>query len=201
MAVKDFPDISPDSEEWSLRYNTQSYTSDLTGAQQTREQPGARWSVTMRFNNRWDKDARALQAFLVSLRGRAGRFFVTPADWKPLGTAGGSPTLSVAATAGDDSVSTTGWDASQPEALLPGDYVEINGELKKVTQTVSADTNGDAVVNFAPPLRKDAGAGIAVVVDDPACTMMLEADDTAQWAIQAGMIYSLTLNGMEPLDI
>ena len=86
MAVKDFPaNIGPDAEEWTLTYNTQTFESDLNGAMQTAELPGARWSVSMTFSNRQGKSARALQGFLAGLKGRAGRFWVTPTDWEPLG--------------------------------------------------------------------------------------------------------------------
>lgn len=201
MAVFNFPDICPSSEEWTLTFNTQSFVSDLNGAAQTAELPGAQWSVNARFTNKGGRDARELKAFFVSLRGRAGRFKYTPADWRPLGTAQGSPKLSVAAFSGTSAIETNGWTASQAEALIPGDYFSLNGELKQVTQPVSVNAAGIATVNFSPPLRISISADAQLVTYRPFCTMKLAKDDTAKWSISAPFIYNLTLNASEALDI
>ena len=201
MATLNFPDIVPDSAEWTITYNTQVFESDLNGAIQTAELPGARWSASLTFSNRQGRDARELRAFLAQLKGRAGRFWLTPSDWEPLGTADGIPQVSVAASAGATSVSTTGWTAEQPEALLAGDHIEINGELKIVTATVAADINGDATIQFAPPARTDFTVGMEVETSEPRALMALADDDQAAWNIGAPIIYAITINCREPLDV
>lgn len=201
MAVKDFPaNISPDAEEWTLTYNTQSFESDLNGAMQTAELPGARWSVSMTFSNRQGKSARALQGFLAGLKGRAGRFWVTPADWEPLGSPDGAGVVA-SNTSGGTSLSTSGWTADIAELLYAGDYFEVNGELKKMTETASSDASGLSTLEFAPPLRQPVTAGMTIRVVEPRCQMQLSDDGQAGWSASAPVIYSLTINGREALDI
>lgn len=201
MAVIDMPaDISPDSEEWTLTYNTQSFESDLNGAMQTAELPGARWSVSMTFTNRQGKNARALQGFLAGLKGRAGRFWVVPADWEPYGTPEGSGVVA-ADTAGGTTLDTSGWTGNIAELLCSGDYFEVNGELKKMTATAASDVSGLSTLEFAPPLRQPVTIGMAIRVVEPRCQMMLSGDAQAQWNISAPTIYVTSIAGQEALDI
>lgn len=201
MATLDFPDITPDGESWTLTYNTQSFTSDLNGAMQTAELPGARWSVSLTFSARQDFTARTLKGFVSSLRGRAGRFWVTPSDWEPLGNPSGSPVLASAAISGTSSIDTSGWDVSIASLFEVGDYFEIGGELKQVTAPVSSDGLGGATIQFAPPLRIGQLSGTSIRYNQPRCRMMLSSDDTASWQLSAPIIYGITFDSVEALDI
>lgn len=200
MAVKDFPTgLVADAEEWRVTYNTQSFESDLNGAIQTAELPGARWSVQMTFSNRQGISARALQGFLASLRGRSGRFYVTPADWEQLGNPAGSGVVATATTG--SSIDTSGWDPNITGLFYIGDYFEVNGELKKMDADINSDASGLATLTFSPPLRKQVTAGMVIRVTRPRAVMMLASDDQARWSTSAPVIYSLTINGQEALDI
>lgn len=202
MAVTDFPDtLAPDNEDWTLTYNSQVFTSDLNGASQTAELPGARWSVSMTFSNRTGRSARQLQGFVAGLKGRAGRFYVTPSDWEPLGSPSGTGAVATDALAGASSIDTDGWDTSITDLFVAGDYFEVNGELKKVTADVDSDGSGLATINFAPPLRFPVTDGMQIRYTEPRCVMMLENDDQASWNTTAPTIYALTINGIEALDV
>ena len=201
MATKDFPiGMIPDSEEWTVEYNTQTLQSDLNGAMQTASLPGARWSVSMTFINREGKAARALQGFLSGLEGRAGRFYVTPSDWQPLGSPAGTGAVATNTAAGATSVPTDGWSASITDLFCAGDYFELNGELKKLTAGADSDASGQATLQFAPPLRKDVTDGMQIRYTQPRAVMMLSSD-SARWQAQSPIIYSLTIEGREALDI
>lgn len=201
MAVLDFPNISPDNEDWELEYNTQTFTSKLNGIVQTAEFPGARWAVSMTFPNRQGRSARELQAFLTSLRGRAGRFFYTPSDWQPLGNPSGTGAVATATASGATSVPTDGWDVSITELFVTGDYFEVNGELKKITASVDSDGTGLATLDFMPPLRKDVTGGMQIRYVEPRCQMMLSDDRQAGWAITSGMLYATPISAKEALDL
>jgi len=196
MAVKDFPNITPDNEEWTLSYNTQTFTADLNGATQTREMEGARWTATLTFSNRQGRDARELKAFLGSLRGRAGRFWLTPSDDELYGTATQSGTLDAEVLSGESSIEASGFAPSDTEILAPGDFFELNGELKQVTNSVTGTT-----IEFAPPMRTTVSAGATVSIDSPRSQMMLVDDDQAGWSMTAPIIYNVTIECREPLDI
>lgn len=198
--IKDFPAIRRSSEDWEIEYNTQTFPSELNGAIQTRELPGAKWLATLTFSNRTGKEARQLQGFLTGLQGRAGRFWLTPSAWRPLGTVDRAGELSAAASQGATQISTRGWEAHQPELFCAGDFFEINGALKQVTETAASDASGSAVISFCPPLRVSLSTGQEVKVDQPRCQMML-SDDSVRWQLTAPVIYSLVLNCEEALDI
>lgn len=201
MATLDFPNITPDGESWTLTYNTQSFTSDLNGAMQTAELPGARWSVSLTFGNRQDSSARTLKGFVSSLRGRAGRFWVTPSDWEPLGNPSGTGVLASDATSGTSSIDTSGWDVSVTSLFEIGDYFELGGELKQVTSPASSDASGLATIEFAPPLRVGQTSGTQIRYNEPRCRMMLANDDMATFQLSAPVIYAITFDAVEALDI
>lgn len=202
MAVKAWPvEMSADAENWSLQFNTQSFTSDLNGAEQTAELPGARWSVTRTYSNRQGVSARRLQGFLAGMKGSHGRVYVTPVDWEPLGSPTGTPTVSAAQTAGASTLSTTGWTASVSGLFLTGDYFEINGELKKLTSDASSDASGNATIEFSPPLRISATVGMQIRYNEPRCIMKLVDDGQASWSMNAPVIYATNIELVEALDI
>lgn len=79
MPSATFPTLvqaAPTTLEFGLVSNTQTFVSPLNGTVQTLEMPGARWRASFSFENLSDADAATLQAFLVTLRGQAGRFYL-----------------------------------------------------------------------------------------------------------------------------
>lgn len=202
MATLELPTIKPDAETWTPEFNTQTFVSDLNGSIQTAELPGARWSVSMTFTNRFGRDAWALQATLTKLRGRAGRFYMTPSDWeKRAGNTSGTGAVATDAAAGVSSIDTDGWDISITELFYAGSYFEVNGELKIVTADVDSDAAGLATIEFDPPLRKPVTDGMQIRYVEPRAIMMLASDDAASWSVSAPAIYALNLDAMEALDI
>lgn len=196
----DFPDeLYPDAESWGITYSTQGFSSDLNGVEQTKELPGAKWKCTRTYTQREGLEARKLQAFVSSLRGTSGRFWVVPGDWHPLGTAMGSPEVSSPVLRGVTSLPTTGWDINQVNALEIGDWFEVNGELKKTTSVVESDGSGDATIEFAPPLRIGVGSGTQVRITEPRCRMKIKADDN-QWNLSSPIIYAMDFDMVEALD-
>ena len=201
MAVKDFPSITADAESWSIISNTQGFTSDLNGATQTAVLPGARWSASLTFANRTGREARALQGFLAGLQGTAGRFYLTPVHWTPLGSPAGTPVVAVSQSPNSTTLQTSGWDVSVTDLFVSGDYFEINGELKKITADVSSNASGEATLEFAPPLRIAATSGQPIRYTEPRAVMQMKGDDQAAWQASGPHIYAVTMDAFEALDI
>lgn len=197
MAVLDFPDVLPASCEFRLQHNSQSFESDLSGATQVVAMPGARWQASLRFPVMQGIDARRLRAFLVGLEGRAGMFRM-PVLEPNAGTAAGSPV--VASVTSSVELETEGWTPNQQVALEVGDYITIGNELKMVTQAAEADAFGRATLHIAPPMRRTPAVGTPVVVDKPFCIMRL-ADDRAAWGITAPVVYAMSFDCIEVLDV
>ncbi|WP_313671447.1 hypothetical protein [Sandarakinorhabdus sp.] len=125
---------------------TQSHQSPFDGTLQTLEMPGARWEFTATWPVLGPDDRRLMVAFLSSLRGMAGRFFFSPAQWSPRrATGGGTPVIDGDFQAGT-TLATRGWTALG-QAMRAGDwlsYVDTRGRrrLHMVVADASADASG-----------------------------------------------------------
>lgn len=117
--------------------------------------PGAHWEIEVAFLPVLRAEAQRLEAFLLSLRGKAGTFrLADPYRSLPLGSNLGTPLVRVATVAGDEAVLTKGWTVNQPDALKAGDFIEIGTRLHMVLQDADADASGNATVNVWPPIRQ-----------------------------------------------
>lgn len=183
MAILDWPATIPAPSEcqWALLSATQSFTSPLSGAVQTLELPGARWSARLRWEWLTREEAAALRAFLARLRGAAGRFRLHDHGAPtPRGSAAGAPV--VAAGSAGTTLLTGGWTASAAGVLLAGDYVGLaTGQMCLVVADVSASAAGTATLSVEPPLRTVPATGSALVLTRPAAVMRLAGDDQARW--------------------
>jgi len=188
MTILTFPTNLPASYDWQLVSNTRTFTSPLDGSVQTSEAPGARWHVSLNFPNQAPAAARILAAFLVSLRGEAGRFYLYDhAQKTPRGTIAGSPAVSGAAQVGA-SIVTTGWTGT----LLAGDMIGIGGELKMVTTDVTGAGATPVTITFEPPLRNAPVNGSAIITTQPTAVFKLTGDNMAAWKV-APTSYSMAL--------
>lgn len=174
-------DLPPVSEEWALQAPTQAFRSPFTGSVQVRELAGARWMVTLAFNQD-DPDVLApLQALLVRLRGQAGTFALHSHHRPvPRGVATGTPLVDGASQTGA-SLDTKGWTAGQSGILLAGDYIGVNGELKMVVADADADGAGLATLLIEPPLRASPADEAVITTVRPTATFRLADDGQARW--------------------
>lgn len=200
MAILTFPNVSADNESWSMVANTQVFTSPLNGATQTSSLPGARWGATLSYTNRGGVEAKKLQAFLTTLRGRAGRFYLSPHDSTPNGTAVGAGLVQGVGQSGG-SLITDGWTVSQPLLFAAGDYIEVNGELKQISADVASNASGIATITFSPDLNQSPPNNAQIISTNPRAVMRLEDDNQAQWAFQSPVIYAMSFSCVEALDV
>lgn len=189
-----FPDVTPDAASFQLEYNTQTWSSALNNAVQHRELTGARWIAQLTFSNREaSTGAPELTVFVESQRGGAGRFFLLPPDLNQRGELTGTPTVNGAGQLGTSLVVSGFLPNTTP--LKAADYIEVNGELKRVTQDVNADVNGDATIVFNPPLRKAPANATPIEMVEPRGTFYLASNPAYQ--ISAPIIYALTIDCIE----
>jgi len=162
MAVKNFPNVSPDANpSFTLESNTSSFESSLNKNVQHMELPGARWRGSVAFSNRTRQEANKIKAFMTSLGGQVGRFYLTPFDAYQSGTMSGTGAVDGAVASGVSSIPTKGWEADQDTLFEAGDYIEVNGELKMVTDDVAgSDYIEYAGTNYMPsPFDPDGWQG------------------------------------------
>lgn len=195
------PTVPIASAGFRLIPNNSQFQSDLNRDSQAVALPGDRWSTVITVSNLRGREARAWVAFIASLGGIRGRFWLSPPGCgTTIGTALGSGVVSGSSQTGSSLV-TSGWTASQTELLAIGDYFQVGNELKMVTATAASNGSGQATIAFTPPLRTSPANGASIVTANPACIMMLADDQQAAWEVQGAQIYAMTHSCIEALDI
>ena len=194
-----FPTLSrqsPAELQWTLISNTQGFSSPLTASEQTTELPGARWQAVFTMKPLLDSDNAALQAFLVRLRGKAGRVllynFARPT---PRGIATGTPLVKGGGQFGTQLL-TDGWTASKSGILKSGDFIGVNGELKMVVADADSDASGNATLQIEPPLRNVPADNAVITISKPTATFKFESDN-AQWSTTPPFVTTFSLTFVE----
>jgi hypothetical protein len=191
-----FPTLStgrahPAAVEIGLKANTQIAVSDLSGYVQTRELPGARWSLSFRFTDMQMADAALLEAFLAQLRGQANRARVplwgrgtrrgTWAGSPKVNNEFGSPTLSQTG----HTLYANGFTAGA--TVKKGDYFNLGtgGQLCMVTDDATADGSGNMVLTVEPGIRVAPAHNTALVFADPVVPYMILQNPHPTWGVAA----------------
>lgn len=198
MTILNMPaGIEVRSINFGLQSNTQQHISPLSRTTQTVEYPGARWMCTYTLPTQKREDLAAVQAFLVKLRGGAGRFYgFNPAATEPMGVGTGTPLVRGASQTGT-SLITDGWTPNTTGILKAGDYFSVNNELKMITEDINSDGSGIATLVFEPPLRNSPSDNAVITVNTPTCIMRLVDDDQVNWDVDEGGFYSLSFAAIE----
>lgn len=104
-----------------------------------------------------------------------------------------STTASVAATTQTGSVlNVKGLPASTSGLLLAGDWVEIDGQLKMVTDSLNSNAAGLGVLEFSPPLYRAVDNNTPVIVYKPMGRFIL-ASEIPEWSNEPGVISTASL--------
>jgi len=82
--------------------------------------------------------------------------------------------------------------------LKPGDYFELNNELKMVVDWSGDDVvNGEATIEYEPPSRATVNVDQVVTLTNPKCSMILVDDQQSGWSISPGQEYTFSFEGVE----
>lgn len=190
MAIITLPtarDMVPAELTWGTQPNVSTSTSPLSGAVQTIERPGVRWTCTLRWPDARGNTRNALEALMLSLRHGQNRLRLSDLRagcGTPRGTALTSGvTVSAAAPQFAESITLTGLGAGG--TLLAGDKFAValaNGlsQLLMITVAATANASGVATVALHTMLRGAVSAGAAVALDRP--TALFVPLDPKGWA-------------------
>jgi hypothetical protein len=91
---------------------------------------------------------------------------------------------------------TKGWTANQSNVLNAGDYIQIGMRLHRVTSTVVADNNGNAVIPIWPSIREQPGDGQDVITSNAQGLWRL-AENKCVWTERSNKIVGLAFKVME----
>jgi hypothetical protein len=200
MTILAFPTIaSPSAVSWWLRGNTQTHRSPFDGTAQTLSMPGARWEASVQWEILNGEDRRALEAFIASLEGAAGRFYFGPPHGFRRGTGTGPVTIKTAGQTGKSLV-TTGWTGGTPFEV--GDWLSFEASGRRYLHIVTVPgtpAGGDLTCGISPPIRRSPAAGSVVEIAAPTGIFMLASDDAGEMQVRAPQLGAVSLDIVEAL--
>lgn len=178
--------------------------SPFTYKQQVVQHQGQRWEASVSIPPVRKDLAEAWIAFLISLKGPVGTFYLgDPNMATPRGTilSGTTVTLDSAAAAGDETVALTkGAGPAKSNVFLPGDYIQIGTgsgrTLHKVLNTVDWDANGDGTADIWPHIRGTVASGTSVVHQSTTGKFRLTSGLTS-WSINNASTYGISFDAVE----
>ena len=143
----------PESLIWSLVANSVRSGNPFNNTFITATRPGTLWKVQISWAVLTIREEGLLTSFFQSLNGMQHR--VRLHDFArengPEGNASGTGRVMGSGQTGV-SLNTDGWPINTT-IFYPGDWFSVNGELKRITNTVVSSGLGQATINFAPALR------------------------------------------------
>lgn len=178
--------------------------SPFTYKQQIVQHQGQRWEASVSIPPVRKDLAEEWIAFLISLKGPVGTFYLgDPNMATPRGTilSGTTVTLDSAAAAGDETVALTkGAGPAKSNVFLPGDYIQIGTgsgrTLHKVLNTVDWDANGDGTADIWPHIRGTVASGTSVVHQSTTGKFRLTSGLTS-WSINNASTYGISFDAVE----
>lgn len=198
MLTLDWPAaLRPASVEFGLIVPQLMARSSFDGSTSADTMGAPRWTFSITIGSRKLSEMPAWEAHIDRLRGRINR--TTAWDWRreaPLGVATGTPTVRVAGTG--SSLELQGWTANTIGILQAGSYFQVNGELKKLTVTMSSDNNGRCIAQFEPPLRAQAPVDAPLTLIKPTAKFILTSDPPL-WGQVGAKVKDLTFTFEEDL--
>lgn len=190
------------SSRFGLEYNSQVFTSPLSNAQQVLELTGARWtaSYTLAVYKANSDAAEEIKSFLMKLRGMANDFNAYDPDYDGArGTVSGAPQVMGGSQTGN-SLICDGF-ANNSNVFKDGDYFSVNGEFKRITQSITSNGSGEATLVFEPPLRNSPSDNAVITYASPVCRMRLVDSGAAVWDSNAQKLQQYTFTGVERIDV
>ncbi len=191
MATITYPSTPrPQGMAWRLVMPAQTNVSDWTGRRQTLASGRGWWEAQIAFPPIvGTTNINAWRSFIAKSRGSANDFQV-PVDPVAQSASTATPLVNGAGQQGR-TLNTDGWPLSTT-VLQAGQYVTINNQLLQLTENVTSNGSGVAVLTFEPPVRVSPADNAAIEYKNPFCLMYLVEEPTL--SVETGYVYSLSLN-------
>ena len=152
---------------------------------------GDHWVAQVELSKMTKTDADQWIAFLNSLRGTVGSFYLSdPLRLTPKGVATGTPLINGAGQSGR-SLITDGWTNSTTGILKAGDYINISSHYYMITKDVNSNGSGQATVDIMPSLREVYPDNTAIVVSNCKGVFALSSSDTQLHSVDFEKFHSI----------
>jgi hypothetical protein len=177
------------------------FVSNFTGQVQSVEFAGSFWqgSYTIRPLKYDETLCRQWQAFLALLGGKNGRFYAYDPDRTSLvytGASVGTPLVNGANQTGKELI-TDGWTAGI--AIKAGSYIQVNDEYKMITEDVTVDGSGNAMLSIFPALRASPPNNDTITTTSPKGVFMLDQTNV-QWTSDHRKILNIQFSFREAFN-
>jgi hypothetical protein len=182
-----FPSVGIQNLDMRLNRSVAVSSSPYSFEQQAYEHQGARWECEVTLPPLTHSEAKAVQAFIVGLKGRSGTFTFG----SPLHTSTATSTTSGTTAIRSETLTTTAGSS----AVGAGEYFQLGDYLYMTTAAKSA---GAGTLEFQPPLRAEISTGTALDFTLPKSLWRLASNDTG-WAVDTASIYGFTFAFVEAL--
>ena len=180
-----FPSVGIQSLNMRLRRVVAVSESPFTLDTQVYSHQGARWECEVTLPPLTHSEARAIEAFIIGLKGREGTFTFG----NPLHTSSATATTSGVTTIRSESLTATG------SAVSAGDYFQLGDYLYMVTV---GKASGSGTIEFQPPLRAQSASGSVLDFTLPKSLWRMASNDIG-WSISTASHYGFTLAFTEAL--
>ena len=180
----------PQGMAWRLLMPSQTNISNWTGRRQTVASGRGWWECQISFPPIvGTTNINAWRAFIAKSRGAANDFRV-PVDPTAQSSATATPLVNGAGQTGR-TLNSDGWPLSTT-VLQAGQFITINNQLLQLTENVTSNATGVAVLTFEPPIRVSPSDNTAIEYKNPYCLMYLVEEPMLSG--ETGYVYSLSLN-------
>jgi len=171
--------------------------SPYTFATQVQEFSGQSWSAEVTFPEMTRNEAEEFNAFLISLMGQKGTFYLgDPLAEQPRGVASGSPLVKGASQTGNELL-TDGWNTSVTGILLAGDYIQIGQRLYKLLEDADSDGSGNATLQIFPRLAESPADNETIITDSCVGIFRLTDNITPIYDLGIDRVYSIGFSCVE----
>lgn len=153
---------------------------------------GEMWSADITLKPMAEDDAEAWSAWLTSLRGQHGKFYLGNPFRNSLRSSGAPSSVTITGSAGDRSVT-----VAMTGTLLAGDYFQLGtGTSSRLYKVLEDQTNG-GTLEIWPALR-DAASTAAAVISSPVGTFRLASNEVS-WSVNNLRHYGISFGAMEAI--
>lgn len=156
----------------------------------------AAWEMSINLVIQTEQQGREWSAALAGLSSFANFFKASPPAYSGAVYTGTTPQVDGAGQLG--TILNLKNCTNSTTIFRVGEFFEVNGELKIVTSICNSNGSGLAVVNFEPALRASPANSANLVLTAPKASFRL-AQPSAQWSIQPGKFYAITIDAVEKI--
>lgn len=185
MAIGFPTTVTPETQDFGIKYLTQVSATSLTNIVQTVELPGARWHGTMSFRDLNPVQSAELKAFLLTLRGSSGRFAYGDLDLTaPQDSTMVSPGAGVLTIQGTSTRRNIIINAPANGSFSVGDRIQI-GDDDNMEYKMIVKVNSSTDYLIEPMIRRADYIGQEIFYIAPKGIFMLDSDDYAKWSLRS----------------